>query len=341
MEESYSELSVNNNTKLNYIGSKYKLLSFLYSNIKKYTTIEGKTFGDLFAGTSSVGFFFRKLGANVVSNDTETYSFILSQAYLNYSYTSKIDSIIEDLNKVEPIDGLVTKNYCRKYTERMYFTDKNGMKIDAVRSKIEEYYYNKQITEGEYYYLIGCLLIAADKVANTASVYGSYLKHYKRSAQKDLVLALIHSEVDSKKHTVYNIDIKDICHLDSYDIVYLDPPYNQRQYSKNYHVLNYIAKYSGEEIYGKTGLLRDSNLSNYCYKSKVLSDFTELTDKLRTRYLFMSYSNEGLLSKEEIIKVLSNKGRVDVIEKEYKKFNSNQKNKSEKTVEYLFCVTYK
>jgi adenine-specific DNA-methyltransferase len=323
--------------KLNYIGSKYKLINFIDNTISNFINepIENKIFGDLFSGTSYVGYFYKQKNNFIISNDTEKYANILSNAYLNSKYDEKIQEKLDFLNLLEPIEGLLYKNYC---IDRMYFTKENGKKIDSIRREIEKMKEIGTINLNEYYYLLGCLLIASDKIANIPAVYGCYLKNYKKTALKQLELNPIHFEKKESKNKIYNDDIKNICGNDEYDIVYLDPPYNGRQYSKNYHILNYISDYKDTEIYGKTGLLKNSFTSNFCKKSEIKKDFEYIIENINSKYIFMSYNNEGILTKNYIEKILSNFGTIKTEEIKYKKFKSFKYNTSGETIEYLFCL---
>jgi len=323
--------------KLNYIGSKYKLINFIDETINNFIDkkIENKIFGDLFSGTSYVGYYYKQKNNFIISNDTEKYSYILSNAYLNSKYDEKIQEKINYLNSLEPISGLIYENYC---CDKMYFTEKNGKKIDAIRMNIEKLKENNEITQNEYYYLLACLLISSDKIANIPSVYGCYLKNYKKSSLKEIKLEPIHFIKNEYENKIYNDDIKNICKNDEYDIVYLDPPYNGRQYSKNYHILNYISEYKNIEIYGKTGLFKNLFTSNFCKKKNIKKDFEYIIENLNTKYIFMSYNNEGILSKKYIEKIFSEFGKIETKEIEYKRFKSFKYNDSGYTTEYLFCL---
>lgn len=175
----------------------------------------------------------------------------------------------------------------------MYFTDENAMKCDAVRSKIELWKEEKNITENEYYFLLASLLENIDKVANTASVYGAFLKNFKKSALKPLTLSPANFFLNDHEHEVHNADILEVAKITSHDVVYLDPPYNERQYSANYHMLETIARYDNPKIKGKTGL-RDysKQKSDYCKKSEVKNSFQELIKTLDAKYIFLSYNDE-------------------------------------------------
>ena len=330
--------------KFNYIGSKYKLfpdiLSIIYEKIGT-NDISGMTVGDLFSGTGICSYNFRILGANVISNDYEYYGYVIAQAFSCSVITDNIIKKIENLNKLTPISGIIHKNYG---SERMFFTEKNAMKIDSMRISLEKYKKNDEINLNEYYYLLTCIMLAADKVANITSVYGAFLKQFKASALKDIEVKHLHLiSKKNKKNLVHNKNINDLVESDNqiYDIVYLDPPYNSRQYSKNYHVLNYIAMYKDIEIKGITGLLVNSNISSYCRKGEVAAEFENLFACIKSKWLFMSYNSESLLSKKEIMKIMIKYGKVDCTEKVYKRFKSNSNGTQKETViEYIFFLEY-
>ena len=341
----------NQNVKLNYIGSKYSLLPFILESITENIDIDLSKLkiGDLFCGTCSVGFMFRKLGSQVIANDLEYYSFIVVKSYLECSFNNNIKLLIIKFNQLDDKEGLIYNNYAPEkgtyvYNKnksevetgtRLYFSDGNAKKIDAIRIELEVI--RKDLSDNDYYFLLASLIVSADKIANVASVYGAYLKKLKDSAKKDFVLLPIHFETNKIECKIYNEDINIMAPKEDYDVVYLDPPYNNRQYSKNYHILNYLAKYEDVKLRGKTGLF-NCEISKYSQKD-VLCSFTELIESLNTKYIFLSYNNEGLMSKDEIMKVLSDKGSVKLIEKEYQKFKSGKYKKDiTKTIEYLYCV---
>lgn len=332
--------------KFNYIGSKYKLLEFLIKTIeaKTETSLENLVIGDLFSGTSICGYTFRCLGNTVISNDYEYYGYVIARAFVCSPYTKKIDRILRVLNALESVpDGLIYNNMSIG-GNRMFFTEENAMKIDAMRVYLQKLKDQNKINEDEYYYVLTCILLAADKVANITSVYGAYLKKFKANAIKDIILLPIHKVTEkNESNIVYNSNINDMIDKNKYDVVYLDPPYNERQYSKNYHVLNYIALYDENvKVKGVTGLIENSNISLYCRKNEFLTQIDDLCKKVDTKWIFMSYSNEGLATKENIVKIMEKYGNITIEEIEHKRFKSNSNgDQAKKTIEYLFCLEKK
>lgn len=212
------------------------------------------------------------------------------------------------------------------------------MKIDAIRQKIAEWKNSKKISKDEFYFLLATLLESADRVANTASVYGAFLKNLKNSAKKPLILTRANFTLNSNSHEVYNDDANELIKHINGDILYLDPPYNARQYGANYHLLNTIALYDEFILKGKTGL-REYKKSLYCSKNSVLSEFEALIKNANFRYIFLSYNNEGLMSLDEIKSVLKF-GKYSLKTKEYSRFKADSKrfNKADKTYEYLHIL---
>jgi adenine-specific DNA-methyltransferase len=195
---------------MNYIGSKHKLSEFITSTIHKVVgnDLSDKVLCDLFAGTGIVGRSFKQKVKKVISNDFEYYSYVLNKNYIeNHLPIPDKENYIDKLNQIKPQEGFIYSNYCRGgHGDRQYFSDKNGKKIDAIRTQIEVWKNTAEIDANLYYFLIASLLESADKVANTASVYGAYLKHLKKSAQKELVLAPAEFELNEHNHKVYNED---------------------------------------------------------------------------------------------------------------------------------------
>ncbi|MDG1154353.1 MAG: DNA adenine methylase [Alphaproteobacteria bacterium] len=327
---------------MNYIGSKKKLLKFIeYSILDTAGDIKNYTFCDLFAGTGTVAKQFKTLCHSVITNDIEYYSYIINRNIIGISEIMECEHLIDELNQLKGIDGFIYNNYCMgSNSKRNYFTDKNGRKIDAIRVKIKEWKNDSRITENQYYHLLASLLESVDKVANVASVYGAFLKKIKKSASNEIKLKSIQPISNNKKCIVYNKDANELIKNISGDILYLDPPYNARQYGANYHILNTIAKYDYFVPKGITGL-RNYITSDYCRKNVVKDKFEDLIKNSKFQYIYLSYSNEGLMSLEEIENIMSKYGKYEKrTMKFYPRFKAdkNREYTAETTTEYLHIL---
>ena len=329
---------------MNYIGSKYKLSDFIKTTVFKTVgeQLDDKVFCDLFAGTGIVGRTFKPLVKKVIANDLEYYSYVLNQNYIGNHKELAIPGLFDKLNNISGVEGFIYKNYCAgSGSGRQYFSDQNGKKIDAVRTTIEEWLQNEDITKETYYFLLTSLLESADKVANTASVYGAFLKNLKKTAQKELTIEPAYFDCTDTKHQVYNQDSNELIKEIEGDILYLDPPYNARQYGANYHMLNTIAKYDTFVPSGKTGL-RTYDRSLYCKKGTVLESFEDLIKNANFRFIFLSYNNEGLMSDAQIKTIFERYGKYDLETTNYQRFKAdkteNRNHKATETTEYLHIL---
>ena len=347
---------------MNYIGSKRRLLSFIYQSINN--TWKGKrgTFCDLFAGTGVVAEKFKREGWRVEANDLQYYSVVrLHHILLNnsepqfknlpeniFSGSGRKEELLAYLNRLKGKDGFIYQNFCpggtkNKEYQRQYFSDNNGRRCDAIRQQIEAWRQNGLLEEGEYYYLLASLLEAVDARANTASVYGAFLKSFKKSALEDLDLVGLPIVPGAKGNRVYQEEANDLLKKTSGDVLYLDPPYNQRQYGANYHLLETIARYDYPELRGKTGL-RDwsDQRSPWCSKSTVTDAFQELLQRAQYSVIALSYNDEGLMSFGEIKKLMSHFGSYTMHRKKYSRFRADQKgarnHKRDFVYEYLHIL---
>lgn len=327
---------------MNYIGSKLSLIDFLTNSIKQVSGTGDGIFADLFAGTGIVGATFKKQGYEVIANDIQHYSYVLNKHYIENSETVD-NALVDYLNGLKGIDGFVYENYCAgSGSERNYFTDENGKLCDAIRTEIDVLRDNEKISENQWYCLLASLINSIDKYANTASVYGAFLKHTKQSAAKEFKLELL-PMIEGKKGKVFNEDINTLITKVKGDILYLDPPYNARQYCTNYHVLETISRYDNPVLKGKTGL-RDCNgqRSKYCSHRTVESVFDELISNADFKYIFLSYNNEGLMSLDTIREIMSRYGKYEVFTKNYHRFRAdkeeNRNHKASTTTEFLHCL---
>ncbi len=329
---------------MNYIGSKHKLTSWIKECITKTCKIPlaDAVFCDLFAGTGAVARSFKSDVKKIIANDIEFYSYVLLKNYIGNYQRLDFEPLLKELNNLDGTAGFISNNYAEGSKDgRLYFTKDNGQKIDAIRRQIEVWKKSGKIDENTYFFLLASLIESADKVANTASVYGAYLKKIKPSASKTLVLKPALFEETTNGHLVFQEDANDLIKKISGDVLYLDPPYNARQYGANYHLLNTIAKMDTFVPKGKTGL-REYAKSNYCRTGEVAASFEDLIANAQFKYIFLSYNNEGLLSQVQVEYIMKRYGDYRLETKNYQRFKAdkteNRNHKADKTLEYLHVL---
>jgi adenine-specific DNA-methyltransferase len=350
----------------NYIGSKMKLLDFIRKTIenyigKGYSEISG--FADICSGTGVVAFDVLKENCKkILTNDIQHYAYTVSSVWSTKNIDIvkiknmilEINSMIKDID-IPKYDKTSPYFIYNNYTEagpdgRMYLSMKNGYRVDIVRSEIMRLQAESLVNLDEHNLLLKLLLYAVAGVSNIASVYGAYLKKYKACALKDLVLDadLIGNlvQADDVDHVAKNMNVTDLLlsdDLSGYEVVYIDPPYvANRGYHDNYHLLETISRYDYPSIKGKTGLRESGIKSKFCSKREAELEFKNVLEKIKSEYVFISYSSESVVSKDLMMSTMRDAGWKDVIccEKEYQRFKSNRNSEDlqgKNIIEYVFC----
>jgi len=343
---------------MRYIGNKLNLLEFIDSIVKQ-KNLPKTTFFDIFSGTANVAKFFKTKGYKIISNDFMTYSYILQRAYIQNNSEpsfeglsqiipgSTLPKVIAFLNKLEGEKDFIFKNYCIEGSkafsnfQRNYFSSSNAQKIDAIRNKLDEWKNNNLITDNEFYILLASLLEDVPSISNISGTYGAFLKSNDPRFLKSLTLKVPHLIKSDINHISYKEDANKLIKQVSADILYIDPPYNARQYASNYHILESIAVWDKQILENKSGLRPyNEQKSLYCYSRSCTDAFKELILNAKVKFILFSYNTEGIIPYEEIMKILALKGHVEVFTRDYRRFKSNSKGNcnKENLKELLFFV---
>ena len=257
--------------------------------------------------------------------------------------------IIKYLNNLEVIEGFIYKNYSPEGTRgqvntRKYFTGDNAKRIDAIREKIEEWKKSNLLNEQEYFFLLGALIEAVPFIANISGTYSAFLKEWDKRALKKLLLEVPEIIKSKETHKVFNINGLNVFdQVKGIDILYLDPPYNERQYAPNYHILETIAKWDKPEIKGITGMRAyEDQKSEFCNSKSGIKALGEIIRKNDFKHLILSYNDDGIMPENEILKLFNNAGKTEVAEQDYQRYKSNsngdQKNGVREKLYYLKSI---
>jgi len=211
-----------------YLGNKYKLLGFIEDIISEKC---GKinSFCDIFAGTGVVGDRFNDPEIIIISNDFLSANYVCLQSFLgtNTDIREDISQKIEHLNKLHSEE----ENYFLKHFSGTYFSEENAKKIGTIREEIDRISEN----DNEKNILICSLLYAMDKVANTVGHYDAFRKDLDMLQPINLQIPNI-DHLNNKNNEIYREDANALIRKISCDVLYIDPPYNSRQYSDAYHL---------------------------------------------------------------------------------------------------------
>ena len=345
---------------MRYIGNKTRLLSFILGAVRKLG-IEPGTAHDAFAGTAAVGRALKGAGWRVASSDLMSYSHVFQQAYVVASDLPSFRALARHDSNVAraiaaaepdaarppaasplfavaahlaagltPERGFVTRHFS-PVGERMYFTEANASRIDAARRALHQWRADGWIDENAYFILLAALIEGADRVANTAGVYAAYIKSWQPNALRPLAITPEIPTPGPPGATAHLSDATTLARsLGPVDLLYIDPPYNARQYAGYYHVPEVLARgwFDGELVLrGKTGLLAsDGQRSAWCSPRRVRHALPGLLAATGARDVLVSYNSEGLLPDAELRAVLAEAsvdGKVRRFSKTYRRYRAD------------------
>jgi adenine-specific DNA-methyltransferase len=351
-----------------YIGNKTKLLGF----IGRVLTSRGIRSGvalDPFSGTASVARYLKHRGFQVHASDVMEYAHVFARAYVQVAEAPRfprleatlglrsdsLRTIIAFLNRTDPSPAFIHEHYTPGGDEgrrhgRMYFTAANGARIDAIRTLLQDWRRDELIPEDGFHVLLAALLEAADRVANTTGVYAAFVKSWQSNAVRDLELRVPAIEPGNGCRALRGDAIDVVRAHDEFELLYLDPPYNARQYPGYYHVPEVIALGWFDAVpvtRGKTGLIDDrSKRSEWSRRGRCEAAFEELVTSGRWKRLVMSYNAEGIIPEATIERVLRENGRRTTYRRHrrtYRRYRSAadsevRRYRGDSVEEYLYCV---
>lgn len=300
---------------------------------------------DGFSGTTRVGQAVKGAGLKIISNDLSHYSYVFGKCYLESSARDikEAKRVISHFNSLSNIEeGFITSNYSGgafskgKENPIMYWQSKNTLKADFIRRQIE--YFNGC---GVYYILLTSLILALDRVDNTVGVQQAFLKNkWCKRSYDDLILRL---PIFPKgpKGKVYRGDTNNIVSNVEADLAYYDPPYTAHNYLSYYHIWDTIVLNDEPEVSGIVNRRVGIESSNYNKKAKALDSFEELIGNTRSKYVLISYNNEGIIEYGDLISMCNKYGHVEVKEIDYKRHIMSQligEPGNSKNKEYLILI---
>ncbi|MBQ9315063.1 MAG: DNA adenine methylase [Clostridia bacterium] len=329
-----------------YTGSKHKLMNWIKELIEQ--NCEGNTFFDVFAGTGTVTESVLGEYDNFILND-----FLYSNEAIYKGFFMQDDFDSEKLSRLQEKYNNISKfklenNYVSDNFGGKYFSKNDAKMIGFIREDIEKKYNSNELNEKEYYVMLSSLLYSLDKISNTCGHYDAYIK-------KDVVDDKFNYEMISpiklekgKAVQICREDSNGLARKVKADISFIDPPYNSRQYSRFYHVLENITKWEKPELYGTALKPKEENMSEYC-KTSAPKAFKDLIEHLDTKYIVVTYNNtynskssssKNKITLEQIENTLNSVGETKIFSKPYKFFNAGKTDFKDHK-EYVFITKVK
>jgi adenine-specific DNA-methyltransferase len=340
---------------MRYIGNKTRLLPFILHTLERSGVGVGSVH-DAFAGTASVSRAFKAKGWRVLSSDLLMSSYVFQRAYVvAEAADSSLEDMARELSSLAPRDGFITRHFSASQPSGtsggMYFTVENAGRIDAAREQLETWKRAGAISEDSYYLLLAAIIEGADRVANTAGVYASYMKRWQPNAKRRFEVISEMPVKGAQPATAVLMDATEAASsIGEVDLLYIDPPYNSRQYVAYYHIPEILARGwmdSAPTIRGKVGLLAgDEGRSQWSHGRRVEKLFSGLLAASGARHALISFNSEGHLSPDALQSLLakaSMDGEVRHFSEPYRRYKADSEREGrhyhgDVALEHLYLV---
>ena len=336
---------------MRYYGGKEKLLNFIESEIRSLNLPANSQFCDLFSGTAVVGRRFKQLGFSVTANDYLVFAKCLAISRIGLNSRPDFSRLefdpISYLNELPGKPGFFSHSYSPDGPQgRQYFSIENAMRIESVRTQIYQWHTASQISDVENDFLISALLEAMNRTSNVSGTYAAYLKNWDSRALKPLLIEEPMITTGTGQHIVHNQDAVELAGKITCDVMYLDPPYNSRQYSSNYFLLDVVARgwFPKEpQVRGITGMRDNTDMrSDFCSKKTASTALQKIVESADAKHVVLSYNNEGIIPHSELSEMMSAFGDLRIAEYEHRRYRAINHDPSQKsTIEYLFILNKK
>lgn len=326
-----------------YLGNKYRLLPFIKSIVEQECE-NVRTVADIFSGTGAVASAFQD--RQLITNDIMYSNYICNYAWFSpdpYDRT-KLEHMIDTYNSIT----ITEENYMTRNFADTYFSREDCARIGFIREDIEQHHTRKEINFRERALLITSLLYAMDKIAKTCGHYDAYRQGVTYDLHLELHLPLA-SETNHPGNQCFHMDSNTLAKEITADLVYIDPPYNSRQYCDAYHLLENVARWEQPEVFGVARKMDRTHLkSRYCTKEAATA-FEDLINNLHCRYILLSYNNmatkgndrsNAKISDEDILRILKNKGEVRIFSEDYKAFNAGKSDIPDNQERLFLCICH-
>ncbi|MFL5500325.1 MAG: DNA adenine methylase [Gemmatimonadaceae bacterium] len=339
---------------MRYIGNKTRLLPFILRTLGKERIPPGSVH-DAFAGTASVGKALKSKGWRVFSSDLLMSSYVFQRAYVVAdSAHPSLDDMAHELAECSPRFGFISRHFSPagggESEGRMYFTPENAARIDASRESLDTWRADGRIGESDYYLLLAAIIEGADRVANTAGVYASYMKRWQPNARRSFEI-VPERPTSGLPAQAYLMDAAEAAQaVGEVDLLYIDPPYNSRQYVAYYHIPEILARGWSDKapaIRGKVGLLAgEEGRSQWSHGRRVQRLFAGLLAGSGAKWALVSFNSEGHLEPDALETLLgraSADGKVSHFTQRYRRYRADSDREGRRyhadiAIEHLYLV---
>ncbi|HUF98183.1 MAG TPA: DNA adenine methylase [Ilumatobacter sp.] len=292
---------------IKYLGSKRRLVPALAEMCRRSGA---NTALDLFTGTTRVAQAFKQQGALVTAVDVARYSEVFAQTYIEADQTTvdlaALDTALTELNALPGEPGYFTSTFC---IESRFFQPHNGARVDAIRDAIARDHAGSPLEP----ILLTSLLLAADRVDSTTGLQMAYVKQWAKRASNHLELRMPHL-LPGTGSAVRGDAVTTAATLGSFDLAYLDPPYNQHRYFTNYHIWETLVAWDHPEYYGvackRIDARDDDTKSVFNRKREMPAALAATIGSVDAEVVIVSYNDESWVSLDDLRDMASIHGDV-------------------------------
>lgn len=333
---------------ITYIGNKRALLPFIEAGIVHAKACLGRTridFLDLFSGSGVVARLARRHAATLHCNDLEQYSEVGNRCYQSNAQDVDAALLAQELARVarqvarELAPGFLCELYAPQDDdniqpgERVFYTRRNAMFLDTFC----------QVLAGTpaalQPFLLAPVLAQASMFTNTSGVFKGFHKNrdgvgqFGGTARNALSRILRPIEVQAPVFSRFACDV--VLHrrdanalaseLEPVDVAYFDPPYNEHPYGSNYFMLNLLCDYRRPTAVSRvSGIPTDWNRSDYNKARLAEAALFDAVEKVRARFVLISYNSEGFISHDRFVAALERHGALSVMDTRYNTFRGSR-----------------
>lgn len=308
----------NTHAVIKYLGSKRVLIPSILEAVRSVP--DARTVIDLFSGTSRVGHALKRAGYRVLANDHNAYAHALATCYVQADREDVLadaERLIAEFNALPGSPGYFTETFCLR---SRFVQPRNGERIDAIREAIAR----KGLPPELEAVVLVSLMEAADRVDSTTGLQMAYLKAWSARSYDDLELRVpdLLPRSPHGKGEAHALDALDAAARLEADVAYIDPPYNQHSYLRNYHIWETLVRWDKPEVYGAACKRADCRhrTSDFNSRRRCAEALERVVRAVRAPALIVSFSDEGYLSRQQLEAMLSARGPVRVIERDYKRY---------------------
>lgn len=319
-----------------YLGNKSNISQEIVGLVQKIAS-PGDLVFDAFSGSLAVSAALRAAGFEVACNDINHFSWLFARAYFStcelpappgltpvspaVSWAHWQDELThltgEDMSDVPHchIRSDIFDHYCEEGAKssfvskrgavgrRRFFSAANARAIDRALCRIRHRHRSGQLTEQARCILTSALINAVEKVSNTQGTYHDFPREFVDSrALKPLRLRMPSAEIFSGPPSRFIGKAEDSLEfaqqLPHHSVIYLDPPYNFRQYTSYYFMLNILSSYTEiddlDDYFSGIEFVRGQNMKNdfkstFCNRRDFIPSLRTLVERADTDYVILSY----------------------------------------------------